>query len=212
MASSDNAHIEGVSPAPEDTTVLTILAGAASEQSPKLTPISEVPFLPFINPRTGKKTEALIIDKDDSRLTPEFLQKFGLAMAVDDQLQPLEDSDEVVATWTDDLRRKQPYRGRGYATEIVEVGAEEVRQKAEKAAKEREESEKVEKERKEAKDKALREEMDKKKKMKWEAEKEEGQRRKQARREAAERRRNFQADIKADYDLDFVISKTKGKK
>src|SRR5437764_15372728 len=128
MASSGNTHIEGMSPTPEDTAVLTVLAGAASEQSPRLKPISEEPLLPYINPRTGEKTEALIIDKDDSRLTPEFLQRFGLAMAVDDELQPLKDSDEVVATWTDDLRRKQPYRGSGYATEIVEVGAEEVRQ------------------------------------------------------------------------------------
>jgi hypothetical protein len=200
MTSSGNAPTEGAHPTPEDTTALTILADVASQQAPEPKKFNQQSTVPYTNPITGEEVEALLISKDDPRLTPEFLQQFRLVLAVDDDAKPIKDSEEAVASWTDDLRRKQAYRGRGYATEIVEISAD----KAVKE-KEKEEREKAENEEKEAKKKVEMEELErrKKKKMKKEAEKEEGRKRKQARKEAAERRKNFPAYIKPEYDPDM---------
>lgn len=168
--------------------------------------LNQQSFVPYTNPVTGEQGDALFISKDDPRLTPEFLQQFSVVMAIDDNAKPIKDSEEIVATWTDDLRRKQAYRGQGYATEIVEISAGEALQKAKKAAKEMEEREKAEKEEHEAREKAEKEETERRKRRKKDAEKEEGRKRKQARKEAAERRRNFQVDIKPDYDFDISVT------
>lgn len=199
MTASGNAHTEGAHPTPEDTTALTILADVASQQAPEPQDFNQPSTVPYTNPITGEEVEALLISKDDPRLTPEFLQQFKLVLAVDDDAKPIKDSEEAVAAWTDDLRRKQAYRGRGYATEIVEIGAD-------KAVKEEEEREKAENEEKEAKKKVAMEELERRKKMKKEAEKEEGRKRKQARKEAAERRKNFPAYIKPEYDPDMDVT------
>jgi hypothetical protein len=199
MTSSGNAPTEGANPTPEDTTALTILADVASQQGPEPKKFNQQSTVPFINPITGEEVEALLISKDDPRLTPEFLQQFRLVLAVDDDAKPIKDSEEAVAAWTDDLRRKQAYRGRGYATEIVEISAD-------KAVKEKEEREKAENEEKEAKKKAEMEELERRKKMKKEAVKEEGRKRKQARKEAAERRKNFPASIKPECDPDMDVT------
>ena len=221
-SSSEDSRKEGP-PAPADVTPLSILADAASEQVPlppsMLSAISaapglaglagaaavaaqqelnDEPLIPFTNPFTGTKGKALVVSKDDPRLTSEFVARFADVLAVDDDAKPLENSEETVATWTDDLRRKQAYRGRGYATEIVEVGVEEARKEAEKAAEEKEE--------KKAKEKSEKEELERKKKMKQEVQKGEARKRKQSRKEAAARRRNFQPDIKADYGLDTTVT------
>jgi hypothetical protein len=201
MTSSGNAPTEGAHPTPEDTTALTILADVASQPAPEPKKLNQQSTVPYINPITGEEVEALLISKDDPRLTPEFLQQFRLVLAVDDDAKPIKDSEEAVAAWTDDLRRKQAYRGRGYATEIVEISADKAVK--EKEEEEEEEREKAGSEEKEAKKKVEMEELERRKKMKKEAEKEEGRKRKQARKEAAERRKNFPAYIKPEHDPDM---------
>jgi hypothetical protein len=235
MASSGDATPKGTPPAHEDTTGLTTLADVASQQAPlppsvlSSTPIATglasiaggaaIPqrqqqqsnsrfFVSFTDPNTGQKHDAVLVSQDDPNLTPEYVEQFTSTVVIDDNAQPLKNSEETVAKWTDDMRRKQAYRGRGYAAEIVELGVEEAREKADKTAKEKEERERAEKEEKEAKEKTEKEELERKKKTKKEAQEEEARKRKEAKKDAAARRRNFQADIKADYDLDMAVTKT----
>jgi hypothetical protein len=183
---------------------LASLAGAAAVARKQLEQRS---VISYTQPTTGKKWQAVFVSKDDTILSPEFLGSFDDVIAIDDNAQPLENSDETVAKWMDGLRRSQAYRGRGYATDIIELGAEEAREKAEKAAKEKEERERTKKEEMEAKEKAEKGELERKKKMKEEAKKGEARKRKESKKGAAARRRHFQADIKAQYDLDMAVAR-----